>query len=78
MSDKIVIFCPARKVPVRTGFRAPPGTPLTGLKQVKLENCPACGALHLWNGEDAYWEQDEPEPTFRDVVRSIWRRSKPV
>jgi hypothetical protein len=75
MSDKIMILCPVTKIDVWTGFRSPPGTFISGLKQVKLENCPACGALHLWNGEDAYWGEEEADPTFLDAVRSLWRWS---
>jgi hypothetical protein len=75
MSDKILITCPVRSVPVLTGFKAPPGTAITGLKRVKLQHCPACGQTHIWNGEEAYWGEDEPEPSFMDVVRSFW--SKP-
>jgi hypothetical protein len=76
MSDKILITCPIESVAVLTGFKAPPGTSLAGLKRVKLQNCPACRQTHIWNGEDAYWGEKEPEPSFLDAVRSFWPRSK--
>ena len=76
MSDKILITCPIESVAVLTGFKAPPGTSLIGLKRVKLLNCPACGQTHIWNGEDAYWGEAEPDPSFFDLVRSFWPRSK--
>jgi hypothetical protein len=72
MSDKILITCPVKSVAVLTGFKAPPGTQLTGLKQVKLQICPACGQTHIWSGEDAYWGEEPPEPSLLDVVRSFW------
>jgi len=74
MSDKILITCPIRSVPVLTGFKAPPGTALTGLKRVKLTNCHACGQTHIWNGDEAYWGEEEPEISFFDGVRSFWPR----
>ncbi len=77
MTDKIMITCPVKLVPIITGFKAPLGTTLTGLKRVKLQICPACGQSHVWNGEDAYWGEEEPDPSFMDVVRSFWSRSKP-
>jgi hypothetical protein len=46
------------------------------LKRVKLQICPACGQTHIWNGEDAYWGEEEPDPSFLDVVRSFWSKSK--
>jgi hypothetical protein len=76
MSNKILITCAIESIPVLTGFKAPPGTALTGLKRVKLPNCPACGQTHIWNGEDAYWGEEEPEPSFFDAVRSFLPGSK--
>jgi hypothetical protein len=76
IDKKIFITCPVAGVPVKTGLRTPTGTDLTGLKRVTMLHCPACRDEHIWNEEDAFWEGDEPDPTFRDVVWSIWRRSK--
>jgi hypothetical protein len=74
----IIIPCPATGVPVSTGFRAATGTDLTGLKRMKMVRCPACLGNHEWNGEGAYCEEEEPDPTFMDLVRSIWRRPKHI
>jgi hypothetical protein len=75
MSSKILITCPEAEAAVWTGFRAPPGTGLTGLKQVTLKKCPACGSSHLWDASSAYWEEDEAAlGSFWANFRSILRR----
>jgi hypothetical protein len=74
MSDKIMITCPAETVAVWTGFKASPGATLSGLKRVTMRQCPACGQEHTWNGENAYWEEDAPEPSVWEAFRNIWRK----
>jgi hypothetical protein len=75
MSTKILITCPAVEVAVWTGFRAPPGTALTGLKRVMLKKCPACENSHLWDANSAYWEEEDALPgSFWANFRSILRR----
>ncbi len=75
MSTKILITCPEAGVAVWTGFRAPPGTGLTGLKQVMLKKCPACDKSHLWDASSAYWDEEElPLGSFWANFKSILRR----
>jgi hypothetical protein len=75
MSTKILITCPEAEVAVWTGFRAPPGTALIGLKRVTLKKCPACENSHLWDASSAYWEDEyAPLGSFWANVRSILRR----
>ena len=76
VDKKIFIACPATRVPVSTGFRAPRGTDLNGLKRVTMWRCPACSGEHVWSGEDGYWEEDEPEPSFWEAFRIRWRWPK--
>jgi len=75
MSTKIFITCPETDYAVWTGFRAPPGTGLTGLKQVTLRKCRACGKAHTWDASAAYWyEATEPVSSWAKI-RNFWRRS---
>ena len=75
---KIMITCPAAVGPVATGFRAPIGTDISGLKHIVLWPCPACGAEHRWDGVDAYWVASaEPQaPSLWWELLNAWRRPK--
>lgn len=74
MSSKIFITCPDTDFPVWTGFRAPPGTGLTGLKQVTLRKCRACGNAHSWDADTAYWDETTEPVSSWAKFRNIWRR----
>jgi len=76
IDKKIFITRPVTAVPVSTGFRAPSGTNITALKRVTMRRCSACGEEHVWNGEDGYWEEEEPEPSFWEAFLARWGRSK--
>ena len=76
MSDYIVITCPASSAPVSTGFRAPRGTRISGLKTVTLRSCPSCGQDHAWSGEMGYWDDEPPNASLWEEVRRIWRVPK--
>ncbi len=75
MSNHIMITCPVMNVPVRTGYRAPPGSAIDGLKAIKRARCPECGGVHFWDGKDAFWIEYLIEPTlsrwggFRERLR---------
>jgi hypothetical protein len=69
MNDrKICIRCPVTGASVATGFRAAVGTDISHLHGVRTRHCAACGGEHLWNGENAYWEEQPPP------ARSLWDR----
>jgi hypothetical protein len=76
IDKKIFITCPVAGVPVSTGFRAPAGTDITHLKRITMQYCPACGGEHVWNGEEGYWEEELPPPSFLQELLNIWRRPK--
>jgi hypothetical protein len=76
IDKKIFIVCPATGAPVPTGFRAPAGTDLTGLNRVKMAHCPACRGEHIWNGEDGFWKEGEPEPSTWKAFRQRRRSRK--
>jgi hypothetical protein len=78
IDKKIFITCPTTGVPVSTGFRAPPGTDITALKRVLLRRCQACSGEHVWNGEDGYWEENEPAPSLWEALRIRWHRLRRV
>jgi hypothetical protein len=72
-----MITCPAGGVAVRTGYRAGPGSPIDGLKEVKLKGCSHCGGEHVWDGKDGYWvEEVVEELTFWAGIRQLWRGSR--
>jgi len=75
MSEHIMITCPAANIPVRTGYRAVPGSEIDGLKQIRLRICPKCAEEHVWDGKDAYWVEYTPVPSRWDGLRKKLRRS---
>ena len=78
MSEHILITCPASSIPVKTGFRAAPGSPLEALWQVTLKHCPHCGDEHVWNGKDAYWQESTLQPAPKNGFRQLWRGFLPA
>lgn len=76
IDKKIYTTCPVDNVAVWTGFRAPLGTDLTGLKKVTMRCCPSCLREHLWNGAEAYWDEDEMEPSRTRGFGARWRRQR--
>jgi hypothetical protein len=75
MSEHIMITCPTANVPVRTGYRAAPGSGIEGLKRITLGKCPKCEEAHIWDGKDAYWVEYIPVPSRWDGFRERLRRS---
>jgi hypothetical protein len=74
-----MITCPAGDVAVWTGYRAVPGSPIDGLKQVRLKGCAHCGGEHIWDGKDGYWLQEiVEEPSFWGGIRQLWRGARPA
>jgi hypothetical protein len=80
MSMKIFITCPETEFSVWTGFRAPRGTGLAGLKTVTLRRCSECGESHTWDANGAYWRERSPRPVsswtkFTNILQRSGRSS---
>ncbi len=68
MSKHIRITCPVANFPVRTGYRARPGTDIAGPKERTPKRCPRCAGTHVWSAKDAFWLEYVAEPI------SFWGR----
>lgn len=76
IDEDIFITCPVTAVPVSTGFRAPRGTNIRGLRGASLRRCPACQKEHLWDGADGYWNKEPQEWSLWEGFLNIWKRLK--
>jgi len=83
INEKILITCSVNNKSVPTGFRAPVGTDITHLKHITMPNCLSCGGVHIWEGEDGYWEEDPPpkplprEHLLNKLLKVRPKRTKP-
>ncbi len=75
MSEHIMITYPTASIPVRTGYRAVPGSAIAGPKQIRLLKCPKCRQAHIWDGKDAYWVESILAPSRWHGFRAKLRRS---